>query len=114
MTTPPLRSWTIDMAEVSWIVAGVLPEVLNSIRFAPGCQFDSVIAARSVHRPVESAHSPSPLFASGVSAVLLTVKVKFAAAAVLAAAVPDDEAEVVLGLMSTAAIPAAVVSPAPT
>ena len=38
--------------------------------------FDSVIAARNVHAPVESAHTPSPFVASGVSAGLVTTKVE--------------------------------------
>ena len=44
------------------------------MRFSPSCQFASVIAARTCSWPCESRHKPSPALASGVSAVLLTVK----------------------------------------
>ena len=68
---------TRDMRELpSWMVTGAGPGRLKLIVFWPAFQFDSVSAARNVHWPVESAQIPSPLVASGVSAVLVTTKVR--------------------------------------
>ena len=50
------------------------------MRSSPGIQSASVIAARRVQRPSESAQTPLPVAASGVSAVLLTTKVRLSAA----------------------------------
>src|SRR4051794_34644709 len=109
MTSAPLRSWMRDRAEGSWMVAGVAPGMLNSMRLSPVSQFDSVIAARNVQRPRESAQTPSPLFVSGVSEVVLTTMVALATAAALVALV--ELAVVERALIDLGARPAAIVSP---
>src|SRR5690349_4235012 len=73
------------------MVTGAVPGRLKLIVLGPLAQFASVIAARRVQRPCESAHRPSPGLASTASAVLVTVKVWLAVSALGAALV--DEAE---------------------
>src|SRR3954468_5510827 len=73
---------TSDMVELpSWMVTGAGPGRLKLTCCVPACWFDSVMAARSVQRASESAHTPSPGTASGVSAALVTVNVKLVAGA---------------------------------
>ena len=64
---------------VAWF--SPLPSMVNvevpagrTITSGPTMLFASMIAARRVHLPAESAHVPSPGLASTVSAVLFTVK----------------------------------------
>src|SRR4051794_9575902 len=64
---------------VSLINTGAVPGRLNTMRLSPCIQFDSVIAARRVHLPFESAQLPSPGVLSAVSASLVTVNVALAA-----------------------------------
>src|SRR3954454_15560220 len=102
MVVPPVLSWMIDMPLVIWMATGALPTpvMLKLIVFEPFCQFDSVIAARSVQRPCESAQTPSPLLASLVSAVLLTTKGGLTTR--LAAGAPDALLLLLLLFMSRA------------
>jgi len=75
MVTPPVRSLRCGRTPVSVIRTGAVASILKRIRSGPRLQLDSVIAARRVQRPRESAHAPSPGAASAVSDVLVTVKV---------------------------------------
>ena len=64
------------LLDPSWMVTGAVPGRLKLMRVKPDSQFDSVIAARSVHAPLASAQMPLPGRASAVSAALVTTNVR--------------------------------------
>src|SRR5512140_2233580 len=76
MITPPLRAVMYGSVLASWMVIGAGPGRLNAIVSRPSRPLASAIAARSVQRPRESAHTPLPGATSGVSSTLVTVNVR--------------------------------------
>src|SRR5881392_640424 len=77
MVVPPLLSLSSSSGcfGSSMMSTGAPPLSLKTIVLAPTVQLAVVTAARSVQRPFESAQMPSLGFASGASAVEVTVMV---------------------------------------